>query len=107
MVDLADPEGGCRVVDLAEHFGVSHVTVIRILKRLESEGLVVRRPYQPVRLTDEGRKLAEASAERHRVVFAFLRKLGVNATTAAVDAEGIEHHLSEPTLKAMRKFLSS
>lgn len=34
----------------------------------------------------------------------FLRVLGVSAETAEIDAEGLEHHLSEETLKAMRKF---
>jgi DtxR family manganese transport transcriptional regulator len=105
MVDLADPDGTCRVVRLAEHFGVSHVTVIRIVRRLEAAGLVETQPYQPLRLTRRGRKLAAESADRHRLVLAFLRKLGVDAATAAVDAEGIEHHLSPQTLQRMRAYL--
>ena len=99
-------DGGCRVVDLARHFDVSHVTVIRIVRRLEAEGLVETEPYQPVRLTAAGETLAAESAARHRLVLAFLLKLGVDATTAAVDAEGIEHHLSPVTLKRMRAFLA-
>ena len=105
MVELADAAGDCRVTDLAGHFGVSHVTVIRIVRRLAGEGLVETAPYQPVRLTAAGRRLATASAERHATVYAFLRKLGVDARTAAVDAEGIEHHLSPATLRRMRRFL--
>ncbi|MEM6560230.1 MAG: manganese-binding transcriptional regulator MntR [Planctomycetota bacterium] len=106
IVELADDDGGCRVVDLAGHFGVSHVTVIRIVRRLADEGLVETRPYRPVHLTAAGRKLAKESAARHSLVFDFLRKLGVDAKTAAVDAEGIEHHLSPQTLRKMRAFLT-
>ncbi len=106
IVELADDGGACRVKHLAEHFGVSHVTVIRIVQRLAGEGLVTTEPYQPVFLTDAGQKLAAESARRHRVVFAFLRKLGVDEATAAVDAEGIEHHLSPATLRRMQAFLS-
>jgi len=35
---------------------------------------------------------------------AFLRNLGVADTTARLDAEGIEHHVSGETLEAMRRF---
>jgi DtxR family manganese transport transcriptional regulator len=106
IVKLADDAGACRVSNLAEHFGVSHVTVIRIVRRLEGEGLVETEPYQPVRLTAAGLRLARAAAERHQIVFQVLRKLGIDAATAAVDAEGIEHHLSPSTLRQMRKFIS-
>jgi len=102
--ELADDAGDCRVVDLAGHFGVSHVTVIRIIRRLEAEGLVTTERYQPVRLTAAGEKLAAESAERHRIVLAFLKKLGVDEHVAAADAEGIEHHLSPETLARMRDF---
>jgi DtxR family manganese transport transcriptional regulator len=46
--------------------------------------------------------MAEASRERHAVVLQFLRTLGVSEDTALSDAEGIEHHVSEETLAAMR-----
>jgi DtxR family manganese transport transcriptional regulator len=34
-----------------------------------------------------------------------LLALGVDAATAEVDAEGIEHHVSDATLAAFRSFL--
>jgi DtxR family manganese transport transcriptional regulator len=37
-------------------------------------------------------------------VFQFLRALGVSERTAAIDSEGIEHHVSEETLLLMEKF---
>lgn len=92
-------DGVCRVSDLAKRFGVSHVTVNRTLARLDREGLVMVEPYQPVDLTAKGRRLAVKCAERHRIVFEFLLALGVDEHTAAVDAEGIEHHVSERTLQ--------
>ena len=38
--------------------------------------------------------------------FKFLLNLGLDQRTAAADAEGIEHHVSEKTLKKMDKFNS-
>ncbi len=93
-----------RVKHLAEMMGVSHVTVTRIISRIQGEGLVETEPYQPIRLTARGRRLAEKSRKRHEVVLAFLLALGVPRAQAEIDAEGIEHHASEATIGAMRKF---
>jgi DtxR family manganese transport transcriptional regulator len=42
---------------------------------------------------------------RHRLVVEVLLALGVPAEAAEADAEGIEHHVSETTLKAFARFL--
>jgi hypothetical protein len=65
------------------------------------------RPYRAIFLTDAGRRLAEEARERHRLVAAFLVSIGVSAETAHHDAEGIEHHVSDETLSAFKRFLSS
>lgn len=96
--DLLREQGSCRVVDLAKRFAVSHVTVTRIVARLQEEGLLLTEPYRPVTLTPKGKRLANKSRKRHEIVFAFLRAIGVDAATAAIDAEGIEHHVSPATL---------
>jgi DtxR family manganese transport transcriptional regulator len=103
--DLCQELGVCRVTDLATAFAVSHVTVTKIVRRLQREGLVETEPYGPIELTAEGRKLARASRRRHEIVYRFLRALGVGDKAAAVDSEGIEHHVSPETLRAMRRFV--
>ena len=102
IAELADDAGDCRVVDLAAGFGVSHVTVVRTIKRLERDGYVSTAPYKPVRLTPKGRRLAAACRERHETVYRFLLAIGVDPRVAAVDAEGIEHHVSPSTLARFR-----
>lgn len=97
--------GECRVGDLARRFAVSHVTVSRIVSRLAAEELLVTAPYRPITLTVEGRSLAKRVKRRHEVVLNFLLALGVDAETAAIDSEGIEHHVSDKTLSAMRRFM--
>lgn len=104
IADLIGTVGEARVVDLADRLGVSHVTVVRTVARLQREGLVVTRPYRSIHLTDRGRLLAEDSARRHEVVVRFLRALGISEPTAQADAEGIEHHVSEETLAAFARF---
>ncbi len=103
IADLIDRTGTCRVTDLARHFGVSHVTVTKTIRRLEGDaGLVATEPRQPIRLTAKGRRLAKLSRERHEIVRDFLLTLGISPRTAEVDAEGIEHHVSPETLARFR-----
>lgn len=103
--ELIRDKGEARAVDIAKRLGVSHVTVSRTIGRLRDAGLVTAKPYRAIFLTEAGRAIAERSRRRHHIVINFLLKLGVPESVAVVDAEGIEHHVSETTLKAMQSFL--
>ncbi|MEM9560551.1 MAG: manganese-binding transcriptional regulator MntR [Planctomycetota bacterium] len=103
IAEVIDGRGACRVTDLADRFGVSHVTVVRTVQRLSDEGLVETEPYRPVGLTARGRRLARHCRDRHDVVYRFLLSLGIDEQTAGVDAEGIEHHVSPATLERFRE----
>jgi DtxR family manganese transport transcriptional regulator len=105
IADLIAAEGEARVVDLARGLGVSHVTVVRTISRLQRDGLVSSRPYRSIFLTDDGRRLAERVRARHATVVAVLRALGVSEEAAHADAEGIEHHVSRETLAAFERFV--
>jgi len=105
IADIVAERGLCRVVDLTRRFGVSHVTVTRIVARLVRDGLATTEPYRPIELTPRGRRVAQEAQRRHEVVLRFLIKLGVDPKTAAIDAEGIEHHVSPTTLRAMERWM--
>jgi DtxR family manganese transport transcriptional regulator len=104
--DIIHGQGECRVKDLAAYMGVSHVTVTRIVARLQAADLLTTEPYQPIRLTAKGDRLAAASRRRHEVVLSFLLALGVPEDDARRDAEGIEHHVGASTLRQMSRFAS-
>lgn len=105
IAQLIRQHGEARTVDIAERLGVSHVTATKTIRRLQREGLVRSEPYRSIFLTDEGQQLALHSETRHKLIVEFLRKLGVNGADAAIDAEGIEHHVSEATMAAIRRFV--
>jgi len=107
IADLIDEKGEARVVDLAEGLGVTMPTVNSAIQRLQRDGLVTTKPYRAIFLTDRGHEMAVAARERHRLVVELLIALGVDATTAEVDAEGIEHHVSAATLAAFRAFVEA
>jgi DtxR family transcriptional regulator, manganese transport regulator len=105
IADLLTSVGEARPTDIARRLGVSHVTAIKTISRLKRDGLATGRPYRGVFLTDEGKRLAARVRARHRLVVDVLVALGVPAETAESDAEGIEHYVSERTLKAFSDFL--
>ena len=107
IADFESEQGRCRGADLARHFSVSHATVTQTLARLSEAGLVDVEPYRPISLTRRGRAIAKKSRERHETVLSFLRSIGVSEAVAAADAEGIEHHVSDETLKCLKKFIKN
>jgi len=98
IADLVAASGEARVGELARHFGVSHVTVSRTVGRLQTHGLCTTAPYRPIELTELGQSLAAEAKRRHGIVLGFLLLLGIPAEAARLDAEGMEHHVSEETL---------
>ena len=105
IADLIDEQGEARSVELARRMGVSHVTVIKTVARLQRRGLVKTKPYRAISLTPQGREMAKDSRHRHQLTVAFLVALGVSTETARRDAEGIEHHLSAETVGAFERYL--
>src|SRR5215471_15559105 len=105
--DLLSGAGEARPTDIARRMGVSHATAIKTVSRLKRAGLATARPYRGIFLTEKGHALAERVRARHRLVVDVLRALGVSSEAAEADAEGIEHYVSEHTLKAFAHFLKS
>ena len=102
--EIYETKGDVKNADLAIHFSVSQATINKNLKRLINFNLAKSEPYRSIFLTNEGKKLAAISKQKHQIVYNFLIKLGVSKKIAQFDSEGIEHHVSEETLKLMKKF---
>ena len=106
IADLIDEKGEARGTEVAIRLGVANATVVKMLKKLMERGLVTQEPYREIMLTGDGWSLAQNGRRRHDIVENFLLTLGVTAETARIDSEGIEHHVSDETLKAMARFTS-
>lgn len=106
IADLIESEGEARTCEVARHLGVSHVTVLRTVQRLQKEGYVTTANQRPIMLTAKGKKLASYSKKRHEILLKFLRSLGIPEEIAAIDVEGMEHHVSPETLQAIENHLN-
>jgi len=81
---------------LAERLGVTPASVSSMVKKLAERGIVTHEPYQGVRLTPAGERLALEVLRHHRLLELYLVKhLGVPTDRVHDEAEALEHVLSE------------
>lgn len=106
IADLIAERGEARTVVIAGLLGISHVTALRTLRRLQADGYLTTSPHQPIELTKKGSKLARHAKARHLLLVQFFMALGVPENVAEIDVEGAEHHLSPTTLARIRAFMA-
>ena len=104
IADLLNVKGEARIVDIASKLDIAQATANKTIQRLQNQGFVKKEPYRSIFLTLKGQEVASVSKKRHIIVLTFLKNLGLDARTAEADAEGIEHHVSDKTLKKMEQF---
>lgn len=96
--------GFCRNVDIAERLGVSRPSVTKALAGLSSRSLV-EVAGRDVRLTPEGRRLAEETLAKHRFFEGMLLDAGVDAEVASEEACRMEHRISADSFEKLSSHL--
>jgi Mn-dependent DtxR family transcriptional regulator len=102
ILHLIEEKGYARAIDISKKLEISQASVTNMLLRLDAEGLVVHEKYRGTNLTDEGHRIARAIVERHETLTRFLRLFDIDVDTIYRDVEGMEHHVSRPTLNVIR-----
>lgn len=91
---------------IASALKVAPGTATAMVKTLADSGLVSYEPYNGVRLTPAGRKLAVHVLRRHRIVELFLvQVLKMDWSEVHDDAERLEHAISDRLLDCMDEML--
>src|SRR6266481_6686306 len=103
ILDLINTKGYARVADIAQGLRISQASVTNMVQRLDAEGLLKYEKYRGLVLTSAGARLARKIARRHRLLTDFLKLLGVDEQVIHHDVEGMEHHISTPTLRAIER----
>ena len=98
-------KGEVRGSDLADELNVKRPTVCVYLKRLVENGDITMDEHHCIYLTEQGYTVAEATLNKHGMLFALLQTLGVPAEVAAHDACAIEHNISPETCAALKQLL--
>jgi DtxR family Mn-dependent transcriptional regulator len=77
-------------------------SVSGMMKRLSETGLIEHVPYRGVQLTPQGRRAALQMIRRHRILEVYLTsKLGYDWGDVHVEAERLEHAVSEKLIERM------
>ncbi|MEX2672772.1 MAG: metal-dependent transcriptional regulator [Phycisphaeraceae bacterium] len=91
---------------IADRTGLGRGTVSGMLKQLAARGLVDYQPYQGVRLTEAGERLALQIIRRHRLIELFLvQTLGLGWEQVHSDAERLEHAVSDQLIEHIDRYL--
>ena len=94
-----------RSIDVAEALNYSRPSVSRAVGLLKKDGYLLMDDDGFLRLTELGSNTAEKIYERHRILTAALKALGVDEESAAEDACRIEHVISDKSLAAIKAHL--
>ena len=101
ILELIDSKGYARVVDIATSLKISQASVSNMVQRLDAEGLLKYEKYRGLVLTPAGETLARNITRRHQLLTDFLTLLRLDKQVIHHDVEGMEHHISPPTLRAI------
>ena len=97
--------GYARSVDIATELKVTKPSVCVAMKRLRENGYIEMDENGLITLTPRGRAIAERIYDRHKVLTAFLKSLGVSDAAAGEDACRVEHVISDETCAAVCRFV--
>ena len=106
ILELTNSKGYARVVDIAAALDISQASVTNMIQRLDAEGLLKYEKYRGLVLTTAGEELARNIMHRHQLLTDFLKLLGIADEVIYHDVEGMEHHISQPTLRAIEALSS-
>lgn len=104
---LSKKKGPVRSLDVAEYMNFSKPSVSRAVKILKEADYISIDSDGYLTLTPEGKKIAKKIYERHTFLSSFFTSIGVDPDTAASDACKIEHHISDKTFKALKKYIAN
>lgn len=106
ILELINMKGYARVVDIAQRLQISKASVTNMVQRLDAEGLLKYEKFRGLVLTTAGEALALNITRRHQLLTDFLKLLGLDDEVIYHDVEGMEHHISPATLRAIETLTS-
>ena len=92
-----------RSIDVATELSYSKPSVSIAMKNLRNREYITVSEEGYLRLTDEGRRIAESVYERHTLLTDWLVHLGVDPAVASRDACKMEHDITPESYEAMKK----
>jgi len=103
IYELSKEKGYVKPKDISRILNVKAGTVTKMLQTLSEKKFINYEKYGGITLTETGKKIAEEIDKKHSIIRDFLTLLKVDSNRANLEAEGIEHVISEDTLLRIKK----
>lgn len=104
---IAEKKKDIRSTDLGKELRVSKPSVCAMIKKLQAEGLLVKRQYASLKLTPKGESLARRLTAKHRIIEVFLKKILAYKKDIHEEAHKLEHAFSDKSVRRLKKFLKN
>jgi Mn-dependent DtxR family transcriptional regulator len=107
IYELIQQKGYATAIDISKYLNVSSPSVTKMIQRLCESGHLNYEKYRGISLTQQGTSVAANIHNSHSLLAEFLIMIGVDEYIANRDAEGIEHHLHQETVKKLEEFVKN
>lgn len=102
------PDKNISSVDVAQYMQISKAAVSKMLKKMNTQGIIMMNPYSRIRFTSVGIKAAEKLTYKHRIIEVFLLKiLNIEKRNIHNEAHKLEHAFSDESIKKLANFLGN
>ena len=103
---LENNHGHARVVDIAEHLGITKPSVSKAMDKLKEESLINKESYGHITLTEKGTTIAKKVYYKHRIITRFLEEaLELSPNEAVINACRMEHIITDKMLRAIEDYV--
>ena len=106
---LSEKSDEVRVSELSSALNVQPPSTTKMIRRLAKENYVIYERYGFIKLTEKGKEVGSKLLERHRIIFEFLKCIGVKENILE-QTEIIEHAVNDEVLNKideLTKFLKN
>lgn len=104
IYELLETNKELKVSELSKHMNQSLQKTIQALQRMHYQKQVIYSPYQPLKMTEEGRKMAEYLMARDALIDEFLGILHIEKNAQA-EREAMAQYLSYESLRKIERFV--
>ena len=106
IAELVEMKGYATTLDISRFMNVSPPSVTKMLQKLDEKKYLEYEKYHGINLTSMGKQVADTIRRKHSILLEFFEILNVGKEIANQDAEGLEHHLNDKTIRQLRKYIT-
>ena len=106
IAELVELKGYATTLDISRFMNVTPTSVTKMLQKLDEKKYLEYEKYHGINLTTMGKHVADSIRRKHSTLLEFFEILNVGKEIANQDTEGLEHHLSDKTIKQLKKYIT-